>query len=132
MLVEDDRDFLAPAARDELDVPRHAGLEALHRVRDVLHLGEDALLEHVHPVVHDLDEQLLLALDVVVEPGLGETAGVGNLLDAGALVALLADEPRCGLEDGPVLRGGVVGASHGGASRLPLASGRAALSPTDW
>src|SRR5262249_20790982 len=129
-----DGDFLAPPAGDELDVPRHAGLEALHRIRDVLHLRENALLEHVHPVVHDLDEQLLLALDVVIEAGLGEATRVRDFLDAGPLVALLADEPRGGLEDGPVLRGGVVGASHGGASRLPLASVLAARggAPTDW
>jgi hypothetical protein len=84
--------------------------------------SEGALLEHVHTVVHDLDEQLLLALAVVVEASLGQAAGVGDLLDAGALVALLADEPGGCFQDRAVLGSGVVGASHGGTSRLPLAS----------
>jgi hypothetical protein len=65
-------------------------------------VGEDLLLEHVHPVVLDVEEQMLLAADVVVEPGLGEARGLRNVLDRRSLVPLLADETGGGLEDRPM------------------------------
>ena len=72
MLVQDDRDLLAPALGHEQDVLVHARPQALERIGDGEDLGEHLLLEDVHPVVLDLEEQMLLAPDVVVEAGLGE------------------------------------------------------------
>src|SRR5439155_23925612 len=75
--------------------------------------GEDLvqylLLEDVHPVVLDLEEQVFLAADVLVQTGLGEAAGVGDVLDRGPLVALLADDASGGLENRVASPLGVVG-----------------------
>jgi len=101
------------------DVFLHADLQALQGIRDGDDLREHLLLEHVHPVMLDLEKERLLAPDVVVEAGLGEAGGVGDVLDRGGVVALLADEARRRLEDAIPraqrvgLAVGLGGAGHG-------------------
>ena len=84
------------AGADNVDRPLRHGDGAL-RARPAL-----SPLLAVFRVVLDVEEQVLLAADVVVEPGLRQAGGLRDVLDGGPLVPLLADETGRGLEDRPM------------------------------
>src|SRR5215813_4924053 len=99
VLVQDDDHFLGPAVRHQQDVLFHAALQPLQRIGDRHHLIEHLFLEDVHAVVHDLHQKVLLAANVMIEPRLGQTGGLRDVVDRGPFVAFFADD-LCGrLED---------------------------------
>ncbi len=55
--------------------------------------------ELVEAVLHDVEQELGLAVDVVIEAGLGDAERVGDVADRGGVVALLQDDRGRGAVD---------------------------------
>jgi len=61
----------------------------------------------------DVEEQLFLVLVIVVEIGLRDAAGLGDLAHRGTVVAMLGKELGRAIEDRPALLVVIVGAGSG-------------------
>ena len=63
-----------------------------------------------------LDEQVFLALEVVVQQALGDASLLGDRAHAGTLIALPTEDPGCGIEDARNAAGGPLGCGAGESS----------------
>ena len=60
---------------------------------------DDAFLGDVHGVGHDVEEDFVFALKMMVEPALGEFEGRGDVVHGGGIVPLLLKKASGGVQD---------------------------------
>ena len=68
VLVQHDGDLAVAFAEHDGDVAADQGAQALFGVGDGLDRGDDPLLGDVHGVAHQVEEDFVLALEMVVKP----------------------------------------------------------------
>ena len=71
--------------RDHEAQPRLGILDLHRRLRDFA-------VELIEPVLHDVEQQLGLAMDVVIEPGLSNAQGLRDVADRCCVIALLQND----------------------------------------
>ncbi len=54
----------------------------------------------LHPLAHELQEQLVLGIEIVVEGALGYAGAIGHILKGGALEPQLGEHLEGGIEHG--------------------------------
>lgn len=99
VLVEHDRDFAIARADDNFDVEADQRAQALLGVFDLAHGGDYAVARDVHGVAEDVKEDVIFALEVMVEPALAELEGCGDIVHGGGVVSTLFEEAGGGVQD---------------------------------
>src|SRR5262245_6419972 len=84
----------AMAARDDAPVAEHQLPQALLGIADAAHRHEDLVAHLVQAEHHDLEEQRFLALEMMIEPGLCQPEGAGDVADRRGVVAAVAKQLR--------------------------------------
>jgi hypothetical protein len=92
ILVQHNGDFAVLRLQHGTDVEPNTGTETLFGVGE----GEHGLLHLIfgdlHGVLHDVEEDLVFALKVVIESALAELEGGGEIIHGSGIVAALAKQ----------------------------------------
>jgi hypothetical protein len=107
------RAVLGELGDEAVDQPRPSG-RALRTVVKRFQFVQDPLADRVQAEVQ-LEQDVRLALEVVVERGLGRAQALGDVAQRGLVVAVLGEQLECDVED-PLARG----RSRTGRARRPL------------
>ncbi len=99
VLMQNDGDFAVPAAQEHSDVARDARPQPLDGIRDLPHDVQNLLVEDIQSMIHDLEQDFILALEMVVQRSLAQIQGRGNILHRSGLVPALLEKPRGGSEN---------------------------------
>ena len=75
------------------------GAQALLWIGDAAHGIEDALLGDLHGMVHDLVQDFVFALEVVVEAALAELERGGHIVHGSGVVAALLEQAGGSAQD---------------------------------
>jgi hypothetical protein len=99
ILVQHDRDFPITLAQHDFDMQSDKHAQALFRVRDAAHWVDHALLGDVHGVIHQIEKDFILALEMMVETAFAQLQRGRNVVHRGRVVAALLEKACCGMQD---------------------------------
>ncbi len=94
VFVQHDGDLAIARTQYDLDMQPDQRPKTFLRIRDTAHRIYNALLREVHGVVHDLEENFVFALKVVVEATLTEFESPGYIIHGGGVVTALLKKAR--------------------------------------
>jgi hypothetical protein len=86
-------------AEHDLDVQPDEGAQALFGIGDATHRIQDAFLGDLHGVVHDLEQDFVFALKVVIEAAFAELERGGDVVHGSGIVAPLLEQAGGGAQD---------------------------------
>jgi len=99
ILVEHHGDFAITGAEHNFNMKPYQSFQPFDRIGDAAHGTEHALLRDLHGVIHDLEEDLVFALEVVIETAFAELESSGDVVHGGGVIAALLEEASGGAED---------------------------------
>src|SRR5581483_847259 len=106
IFMQDDGDLPVAGADDQLNVQSDQRPQPFFRIGNFTYGGEDTFLGDVHGMIHDVEEDLILAAEVVVKASLAELQRPRDVIHRGGIVAPLTKQSRGGAEN---LLAGTVG-----------------------
>ncbi len=89
VFVQHDRDLAVSDAEHHFDVPPDQAAQALLGIGNGAHGVDHPFLGDIHGVFHEVEEDFVLALEVVIEAAFAELEGSGNIVHGGSIVPLL-------------------------------------------
>ena len=95
VLMQHHRNLAVAWAEHNFNMQANQRSQALFRVRDALHWIEHPLLRDLHGMVHDLVQDFVFALEVVVEASLAQFERGGHIVHRGRVVSALLKQ-ACG------------------------------------
>src|SRR5271166_6488671 len=99
VLMQHDGDFAIPRAEHDLDVQADQGPQPLYGVEDAAYGGEHAILCDLHGMVHDLEQNLVLALEMMVKSALAELECGRDVVHRCGVISALLEEAGSGSQD---------------------------------
>src|SRR5208283_4236452 len=99
VFVQHDRDLPVHRAEHHFDVQADQGAQALFRIGDAAHRSEHTLLGNLHGVVHDLEQDFVLALKMVVQTAFAELESGGDVVHGSGVVASLLKQAGGSAQD---------------------------------
>src|SRR6266849_3778257 len=99
VFVQHHRDLAVAHAEDDFDMQADQHAQAFFRVGDVTHRIDYPLLGDVHGVIHQIEQDLVFALEMVVEAALAQLERSGHVVHGSRVVALLLEEASGSAQD---------------------------------
>ncbi len=89
VFVQHHGNFPVPRAEHDLNVQPNQGAQALFRIGDAANRIEHTLLGDLHGVVHDLVQDFVFTLKVMIEAAFAQLERGGNVVHGGSVVTAL-------------------------------------------
>src|SRR5437588_1294248 len=99
IFMENYGDLPVARSQDQLDVQANQRSQTLLGIRQGAHRRQHPRLRDFHGVIHDVEENLVLAAKMMVEPAFAELERRGNIVHGSGVVPLLAEEAGGGTQD---------------------------------
>src|ERR1700756_2334005 len=99
ILMEHNRDFAVPRTEYYLNVKADQRAQTVIGTHDTAHGSDDQFLRDLHGMIHDLEQNFVLALKVVIEPALAEFERGGNVVHRRGVVSPLLEQAGGGAQD---------------------------------
>src|SRR5450631_2208865 len=99
VLVQHHRNLTVFRTEHNLNVQTDQSAQALFDAVDAAHHIDDSLLGDVHGMRHDVKQNLVLRLEVVIKPALGELERGGDVVHRSGIVPLLLKEAGGSAQD---------------------------------
>ena len=99
VLVQHDSDFAVARAENDFNVQPDQRAQALLGSHDAAHGTDDQFLGDLHGMVHDLEQDFVLALEMMVEATLAEFEGGGDVVHGSGVVSALLKQASGGAQD---------------------------------
>src|SRR5258708_923828 len=99
VLVQHDRDLAVAFAQHHSNVSADEHSQTLLRVRDGLDRTDHPLFSNIHCMVHQVEEDFVLALKVMVKPAFTQLQGRRHIVHRSAVVALLLKQAGGGTKN---------------------------------
>src|SRR5437762_12316072 len=99
VLVQHDGDFTITHAKYDVDMSSDERAQPLFRLQDAAHWVDHALLGDVHGMIHQIEKDLVLTLEMMVKAAFAQLQGSCNVVHRGRVVASLLEKARCGMQD---------------------------------
>ena len=93
------RDFSVARAHDDFDVQANERAQPLFRVSHGAHRIDHPLFGDIHRLAHDVKQDLVLALEMVVKPALAQLERSGDVVHRSRIVATLLEQARGGVQN---------------------------------
>ena len=121
ILMEHDCDFAIADAEDYFDMKTDQCAEPFFGIRNATCAIDDPFLGNVHRMGHDVKEDFVFALKMVIKPAFRKFEGRGDVVHRGSVVTLLK-KAASGMQDFLAgINGGVAGhRRHGNGARRGL------------
>ena len=122
ILVQHDSDFAIARAQDYFDMKTDECAEPFFGIRNATSAIDDAFLGNVHRMGHDVKEDFVLALKMVIQPAFRKFEGRSDVVHRGGVITLLLKKTSSGVQDFLAgINGGVAGhRRHGNGVRRGL------------
>ena len=99
IFVQHHRNFAVPRAEHGLDVQPDQRPQPLFRIGDPAHRSDHTILRDLHRMVHDLEQDFVFALKVVVESALTELERRRDVVHRRGVIAALLKQTRGRTQD---------------------------------
>src|SRR5579864_4492308 len=99
VLVQHDRDFAISGTEHNFDVQADQGSQPLFRISNAAYWSEDTFLSDLHGVVHDLEQDFIFTLEMMVQAALAELESRGDVVHRGGVVAALLEQAGGGAQN---------------------------------
>ena len=99
IFVQHHRNFPIARAEHDFDVQAYQRAQALLGTGDAAHGFDHELLRDLHGMVHDLEQDFVLALKVVIEPAFAEFERGGDVVHGGRVISALLKQPGGGAQN---------------------------------
>jgi len=99
VFVEHDRDLPVADTQDHVEVPPDQHAETFFRIGDATHRVDHLFFGDVHGVAHDVEEDLVFALKMVVEATLAQLESGGDVVHGSRVVTALLKKAGGGPQD---------------------------------
>src|SRR5579871_4111295 len=99
ILMQHNRNLAITRAENDVNMQPYQRTKPRFGISDSARGSQDALLGDLHCVVHDLEENFVLALKVMIETALAELECGGDIVHRGRIVSALLEEAGGGSQD---------------------------------
>src|ERR1043166_7815472 len=99
VLVQHDGNFAISGTEYNLDVQADQGSQPLFWIGNAAYWSEDTFLSDLHGMVHDLEQDFIFALEMMVEAALAELESRGDVVHRGGIVAALLEQAGGGAQN---------------------------------
>ena len=93
------RDLAVTRTHDHFDVPANERAKAFFRIAHTLYPINHSLLRDVHRVIHQVEQNFIFALEMMIEPSFAKLQGCRHVVHGGGIVASLLKEASRGTEN---------------------------------